>query len=87
MKTGIVCAATAYTAGIAPLACHAEQLGFESLWMIDHPVIPRGHQTPYPMGGPLPDHYYHILEPLVALAAAAGATDTLRLGTAILLVP
>jgi probable F420-dependent oxidoreductase len=38
------------------------------------------------MGEPLPDYYHHLLDPFVALTAAAGATERMRIGTGICLV-
>jgi probable F420-dependent oxidoreductase len=87
MKTGIVFWATARTADIVTLARHVEQLGFESLWLVDHPIIPVDFKTPFPGGGSMPQEYTQLMEPLVALAAAAGATERIRLGTGILLIP
>ena len=42
--------------------------------------------TPYPAGGELPREYSHTLDPFVALAAAAAATERLKLGTGICLL-
>ena len=73
--------------GIRPdrLAIAAEERGFESLWFGDHSHIPASRRTPWPGGAELPEAYYHILSPLIALTAAAAVTTTLRLGTGVLL--
>ena len=73
--------------GIRPdaLARAAEERGFESLWFGDHSHIPASRDTPWPGGAELPEAYYRLLSPIVALTAAAGATKTLRLGTGVLL--
>jgi probable F420-dependent oxidoreductase len=63
-----------------------EERGFESLWFPEHTHIPASRATPYPAGGDLPSMYWRSLDPFVALTAAAMATSTLRLGTAICLV-
>src|SRR3546814_10145441 len=48
--------------------------------------IPASRRTPPPGGQDvLPEEYRRSLDPLVALAAAASATKSLRLGTGILL--
>jgi probable F420-dependent oxidoreductase len=73
--------------GFAELAQKAEALGFESLWCGEHTAIPVHTATPYPGGGPMPDRMKYAPDPLVALAVAAGATRTLRLGTGVCLVP
>ena len=73
--------------GIRPdvLARATEQRGFESLWFGDHSHIPASRATPWPGGAELPEAYYRLLSPVVALTAAAGATRDLRLGTGVLL--
>ena len=86
-KVGLMTFATANGLDFVELARRAEALGFESLWVPEHPVIPVHFTTPFPGGGELPEYYKHMPDPFVALAAAAGATQTLRLGTAISLVP
>jgi probable F420-dependent oxidoreductase len=64
---------------VADLAAAVEERGLESLWVAEHTHIPaRGTE-----GSDLPRHYSHTLDPFVALAAAAAATTTLRVGTAI----
>lgn len=87
MKVGLMHFATEETAAITTYARRAEELGFESLWLPEHPAIPVDFKTPYPGGGELPELYKHMPDPFVALAAAAGATTHLKLGTAISLVP
>lgn len=74
--------------GIRPaaLARAAEERSFESLWFGDHSHIPASRETPWPGGAELPEAYYRLLSPVVALTAAAAATTTLKLGTGVLLV-
>ncbi|HUJ75267.1 MAG TPA: TIGR03619 family F420-dependent LLM class oxidoreductase, partial [bacterium] len=86
MKVAVCMFSTDYTLGIVPLAQQVEALGFESLWLPEHPLIPVDFSTPYAGGGPLPDYYRHSLDPFAALAAAAAATTKLRLGTGICLL-
>jgi probable F420-dependent oxidoreductase len=73
--------------GIRPdaLARAAEERGFESLWFGDHSHIPASRATPWPGGAELPEAYYRLLSPVVALASAAAATRHLLLGTGVLL--
>jgi probable F420-dependent oxidoreductase len=68
------------------LAQLVEERGFESLWFPEHTHIPASRDTPYPAGGDLPSMYWQVLDPFVALTAAAMATTTLRVGTGICLV-
>jgi probable F420-dependent oxidoreductase len=70
----------------ATLGRMAEERGFESLFFPEHTHIPARRETPYPPGGDLPREYSRLLDPFVAVAAAATATETLRVGTAICLV-
>jgi probable F420-dependent oxidoreductase len=70
----------------AELAVALEAHGLESLWVPEHTHIPASRDTPYPDGGPLPDHYRRSLDPFVALAAAAAVTTKLLLATGVCLV-
>lgn len=68
------------------LAQALEQRGFESLWYGEHSHIPTSRLTPYPPGGDMPAPYRLMMDPYVALMAAAAATTSLRLGTGIALL-
>jgi probable F420-dependent oxidoreductase len=86
MRYGITMFATDVSMGIVELAQEAEARGLESLWLPEHTHIPVSRRTPAPTGDvELAEEYRRCLDPLVALAAAATATTTLRLGTGILL--
>lgn len=87
MPIGLMIFATEDTVNPVTLAQAAEKLGFDSLWLPEHPVIPVGFTTPFPGGGKMPEYYKHMPDPFVTLAAVAGATHTLKVGTAIHLVP
>ncbi len=73
----------------AVVAQKAEALGFDSLWVGEHPVMPVHSTSPAPgsSGGPIPDFYSRLVDPFVALARASAVTTTLKLGTGITLVP
>ena len=73
---------------IAPriLAAEAEKHGFESLFFPEHTHIPASRKSPWPGGGDLPKEYWHCHDPFVALAAAATATENLKVGTGIALI-
>jgi probable F420-dependent oxidoreductase len=64
-------------------------LGFESFWVPEHPIIPLGTSSPYrgSRDGSIPESYGRIVDPFIALARASAATQTIRLGTAICLIP
>ncbi len=91
MKIGLLVAPNERTVNPADLARTAEKLGFESLWLPDHSVMPVHTATPLPETRPgegqIPDVYYHMCDPFVGMAMAAGATKRLMLGTGVLLVP
>jgi len=61
--------------GIKTFAREVEELGFDSLFITDHLLAAR--------------RFYSVnwLEPLMSLAVAAGATERVRLGTSILIMP
>jgi alkanesulfonate monooxygenase SsuD/methylene tetrahydromethanopterin reductase-like flavin-dependent oxidoreductase (luciferase family) len=55
MKVGIFhYLSTAYSADPALLAKRAEELGFDSLWLPEHPIFPVTTVSPFPLGGPIP---------------------------------
>ncbi|NOT53962.1 MAG: LLM class F420-dependent oxidoreductase [Deltaproteobacteria bacterium] len=88
MNIGILMTATAQSGDLAAYARKVESLGFDSLWIPEHPVIPVGHKTPFPIGdGKLPEHYNRWADPFIALTVAAAVTNTIKLGTAICLLP
>ncbi len=86
MKIGIATFPTDATTPPGALARLVEERGFESLWFSEHSHIPASRLSPYPGGGDLPPYYHEVLDPFVALAAAAEATETLLLGTGVCLV-
>lgn len=87
MRYGVTMFVTDVSIDVVELARETEARGLGSLWLPEHTHIPTSRRTPYPgaRGGELPEEYKRSLDPLVALAAAASATTTLRLGTGILL--
>jgi probable F420-dependent oxidoreductase len=80
----------AHPEGAVAIAQSAEAAGFESLWAVEHTVVPAGYQSAYPysdsgrMPGPEDSD---IPDPLIWLSFVAGATSTIRLGTGILILP
>lgn len=87
MNIGLILVATTKTGDIAALAKRAETIGFDSLWIPEHPVIPSGPLTPFPFAPSLPEHYGRWLDPFVALTVAATATTRIKLVTGICLLP
>ena len=89
MEIGVSTFPTDYSIDIAVLARRAEELGFDSLWVPEHAILPVGAKTPWPGSaeGVMPKEYADIADPFVALGRASAVTTTLKLGTAIVLVP
>ena len=89
MHIGISTFPTDYSMDIAPLAERAEKLGFESLWVPEHPVLPVETTSPWPgsADGVIPRVYHEMVDPFVALARASAVTSTLKLGTGVCLIP
>jgi len=84
MKFGLSMFTTDTSARPDEVAAATERAGFESFWVSEHSHIPTA--TSFPMGGTVPREYASMLDPFVALTAAAVATRSIRLGTAICLV-
>ena len=74
---------------IAPqdLARAVESRGFESLFFPEHSHIPTSRETIRMGQKDLPDWYSHIPDPFVSCAAAAVATERIKIGTCICLIP
>lgn len=89
MNVGLSTSPTQHTIDIAVVAKHAEDLGFDSIWVPEHPIIPVHTETPYPSSrdGTMPGWCEHEVDPFVALARASAVTTNLKLGTAVILVP
>lgn len=85
MKFGISMFPTDFSAGPAELARAIEDHGFESFWVSEHSHMPLS--TEFPLADSVPRDYASMLDPFVALAAAATVTNSILLGTAICLIP
>jgi probable F420-dependent oxidoreductase len=86
MKIGLVYLPTDRSAPPHELAVAAEERGFGALLVGDHTHIPARRTTPFIAGDVLPDEYYRLVDPFVALASAATVTSHIELGTCICLV-
>jgi probable F420-dependent oxidoreductase len=74
----------------AAFARRAEEVGFESLWTVEHVVVPSGYESTYPYdpSGKMPGNDdAPIPDPLIWLSYLAGVTSTINLATGILIVP
>src|SRR5688500_6022938 len=93
MKFGIVFANTGYAVtpdGARALGTIADELGYESLWTVEHVVVPTGYESTYPYSpsGKMPgSEDAPIPDPLIWLAYVAAATTRVRIATGILILP
>lgn len=74
----------------ARLAVTAERCGIESIWSVEHVVIPENYQSPYPYSpsGKIPGgEDIAIHDPLLPLAYAAAVTTRLKLATGVIILP
>jgi probable F420-dependent oxidoreductase len=87
MDVGVQIPATAETGDMVTLGRLAEDLGFESYFIGEHVTVPSGFRSVAPGShqGILPEHYGRWMDPFVVLAAVAGATSRLKLGTGVCL--
>ena len=89
MEIGISSFLTDYSVDVAVVAKKAEELGFSTLWMPEHSILPVNTSSPWPGSedGKIPKVYADVVDPFVALGRASAVTTTLKLGTGICLVP
>ncbi|MCO5329185.1 MAG: LLM class F420-dependent oxidoreductase [Ilumatobacteraceae bacterium] len=94
MKLGLMFANTVWgasAAGAVAIAEAAEAGGFESIWTVEHVVVPSGYESRYPydpsgkMAGGAEE--FDLPDPLIWLSYVAARTTTLKLGTGILILP
>lgn len=89
MKIGVNARVSSHSLDITLVAQKAEALGFESMWLPEHGVMPVQVTTRY-QGSPdgtIPPSMSDIGDPFIGLAMAAAVTKTIKLGTGICLVP
>ncbi len=75
---------------LATIALRAEELGYDGIFLSDHVVVPDGLRSAYPYrsDGRFPlTAADRILEPIVALSYLAAATQRIRLGFSVLVLP
>ena len=79
---GVGSGALADAEGVVSVAQTAESLGFDSIWVGEHPVLIDPQVPP----SPLPSRS-EMMDPVPVLAFAAAATSRIRLGTGIVILP
>ncbi|MGH7824873.1 MAG: TIGR03619 family F420-dependent LLM class oxidoreductase, partial [Candidatus Binatia bacterium] len=91
MRFGFALPQVGSTAGpeaLAMVAKRAEDLGFDSLWVLDRILWPVNPRAPYPLGdGSLPIQYKNVLDPVETLTFAAPHTSRIALATGVLNLP
>lgn len=94
MKLGLIFVNTGIgstAAGARELAQNAEAAGFESLWTVEHVVVPSGYESKYPydasgkMAGGLEE--FDLPDPLIWLTFVGAVTERIKLATGILILP
>ncbi len=76
--------------GASAIGTLAEEHGFESVWTVEHVVVPAGYESEYPYSptGRMPGREESpIPDPLIWLTWVGAATNALRLATGILILP
>ena len=93
MKFGVMFANTghfAHAEHAAELAAAAEDVGIESLWTVEHVIVPKHYDSVYPYNrkGKLPGDFSNdVPDPVVWMSFIAGMTRTIKLATGILILP
>jgi probable F420-dependent oxidoreductase len=73
---------------VTSVARRAEDLGFDSVWVLDRLLYPVNPKAPYPVGdGTLPTKYKRVLDPIETLTWAAAQTKRIAVGTSVLNAP
>src|SRR5258705_13545889 len=75
---------------ILQLAQHAEEAGFESIWLADHVAFPVSFKSQYPYSaqGSFPSRLSDpLMGPVATMGVLVGATKRVRIGTAALIMP
>ena len=72
------------------IAIAAEEASFESIWTIEHVIVPDSYESIYPYadsGKMTADNSMSIPDPLIWLTYVAGVTHTINLATGVLILP
>ena len=69
-------------AGLTGMAVKAEEMGFDSVWVTDHIIVP--HFIP---GRPDIVFRHNMLEPMTFLAHLGAVTERVKIGTSVLILP
>jgi len=74
---------------LVKVATRAEELGYDSVWVLERLLWPLSPKDPYPAApdGRLPKTYQSVLDPIETLTFVAAHTKKLQLGTSVLVLP
>ena len=89
MRVGVSTVFNSNSTNVAELAQKAEEVGFDSFWLPEHPVIPVDTTSKYggTPDGSIPPFMADMGDPFIGLAMASAKTTRIKLGTSICLVP
>jgi probable F420-dependent oxidoreductase len=94
VKFGVMFANTGFGSspdGAIAIAQAAEEGGFDTLWTVEHVVVPSGYESAYPydpsgkMAGGA--EVFDLPDPLIWLTWAAAHTERIRLATGVMVLP
>ena len=95
MRLGI-CAYDMPASELVEVGACADQLGFDTIWLGEHVLLPIGYRTAHPTtgtaskrshAGPVVTSETELVDPVVTLAAIAARTSRIGLGTAMFILP
>lgn len=76
---------------VLDVARAAERLGFHSVWVTDHVILPADRASTYPYPESTTETLFtpglQWLDPVAAMGVVAGATERVRIGTSVLVLP
>jgi probable F420-dependent oxidoreductase len=89
-----ICDYDTTAARLLEVSCLADELGFESVWLGEHLVLPVGYESTHPTTGSVQHHTgpivspdTHLLDPWAMLGGIASRTQRLLLATGIYILP
>lgn len=73
---------------LSAVARRSEELGYDSLWVLERLLWPLNPQEPYPASpdGSLPEAYQNVFDPIETLTFVAAQTSKIQLGTSVLVL-
>ena len=89
MKIGVGMTISSESLDVAALGEKAEELGFESVWLPEHPIMPVNTNSRYrgTPDGSIPEFMKYMVDPFVGLARVSAVTQKIKLGTGVCLIP